>query len=118
MLPLILLNVAAHLYQYLMVCVSVVILCLRDPEAERPFRLPLGAAIPAVAAVLCVLLLTQQHAVNLPAAPRAARAGARGAARRRSPHRPAVHLPGALGALVVGLVLYAVGRSRSSTSQS
>ena len=69
MLPLILLNVAAHLYQYLMVCVSVVILCLRDPEAERSFRLPLGVAIPAVAAVLCVLLLTQQQpAVNLLAA--------------------------------------------------
>ena len=88
---LILLNVAARLYQYLMVCVSVVILRLRDPEAERPFRLPLGVAIPAVAAVLCVLLLTQQPTVNLLAA---------------------------LAALAVGLVLYAVGRSRTPSSRS
>ena len=87
---LILLNVSTRLYQYLMVCVSVVILRLRVPEAERPFRLPLGVAIPAVAAVLCVLLLTQQPATNLLAA---------------------------LAALAVGLVLYAVGRSRSPTSQ-
>jgi amino acid transporter len=87
---LILLNVAARLYQYLMVCVSVVILRFRDPEAERPLRLPLGMTIPTVAAVLCVLLLTQQ---------------------------PAINLLSALGALVVGLGLYAVGRSRSPTSQ-
>jgi amino acid transporter len=57
--------VAARLYQYLMVCLSVVVLRLRDPEAERPFRLPLGFTIPAVAAVLCVLLLTQQPLANL-----------------------------------------------------
>ena len=88
---LILLNVAARLYQYLMVCLSVVILRLRDPEAERPFRLPLGFAIPAVAAVLCVLLLTQQPLVNLLAA---------------------------LGALAVGLVLYAVSRYGTSTARS
>jgi amino acid transporter len=87
---LILLNVAARLYQYLMVCVSVVILRLRAPEAERPFRLPLGVTIPAVAAVLCVLLLTQQPAINLLAA---------------------------LAALAVGLVLFTVGRSKTPTSQ-
>ena len=85
---LILLNVAARLYQYLVVCVSVVILRLRVPEAERPFRLPLGGVIPAVTAVLCALLLTQQPVTNLLAA---------------------------LAALAVGLVLYAVGRSRSFT---
>jgi basic amino acid/polyamine antiporter, APA family len=88
---LILLNVAARLYQYLMVCLSVVILRLRDPEAERPFRLPLGFAIPAVAAVLCVLLFTQQPLVNLLAA---------------------------VGALAVGLVLYAVSRYGTSSARS
>jgi basic amino acid/polyamine antiporter, APA family len=88
---LILLNVAARLYQYLMVCLSVVILRLRDPQAERPFRLPLGFAIPAVATALCVLLLTQQPLVNLMAA---------------------------LGALAVGLVLYAVSRYGTSTARS
>ena len=77
---------AARLYQYLMVCISVVILRLRNPEAERPFRLPLGLTIPVLAAGLCVLLLTQQPLVNLLAA---------------------------LGALAVGLTLYAVGGSRS-----
>jgi amino acid transporter len=88
---LILLNVAARLYQYLMVCLSVVILRFRDPDAERPFRLPLGVAIPAIAAVLCVLLFTQQPLVNLLAA---------------------------LGALAVGLVLYAVSRFGSSLARS
>jgi len=67
------------------------ILCLRDPETERPFRLPLGVTIPAIAAVLCVLLFTQQPAINLLAA---------------------------LGALVVGLVLYAVGRFGLSSTRS
>ncbi|WP_047866217.1 APC family permease [Rubrobacter aplysinae] len=66
---LLLLNVAARLYQYLMVCLSAAILRLRRPEAERPFRLPLGPAIPAVAAVLSLaLLVTGQDAVNLLAA--------------------------------------------------
>ena len=87
---LLLLNVAARLYQYLMVCISVVILRLRNPEAERPFRLPLGLTIPVLAAGLCVLLFTQQPLVNLLAA---------------------------LGALAAGLVLYAVGRSRSSAPE-
>jgi amino acid transporter len=83
---LLLLNVAARLYQYLMVCISVVILRLRNPEDERPFRLPLGVTIPVLAAGLCVLLFTQQPLVNLLAA---------------------------LGALAAGLALYAVGGSRS-----
>lgn len=82
---LLLLNVAARLYQYLMVALSVAVLRLRYPDAERPFRLPLGPAIPLIAAALCVLLFTRQPLVNLLAA---------------------------LGALVVGLVLYAVGRRR------
>ena len=88
---LVLLNVAARLYQYLMVCLSVVVLRLRDPEAERPFRLPLGFTIPAAATVLCVLLLTQQPLVNLLAA---------------------------LGALAVGLVLYAISRYGASAARS
>ena len=63
---LLLLNVAARLYQYLMVCLSAAILRFRRPEAERPFRLPLGPAIPASAAVLClILLVTGQEARNL-----------------------------------------------------
>lgn len=63
---LLLLNVAARLYQYLMVCLSAAILRFRRPEAERPFRLPLGPAIPASAAVLClILLVTGQEAQNL-----------------------------------------------------
>ncbi len=82
---------AAHLYQYLMVSFSVVVLRLRDPEAERPLRLLLGFTILAVATVLCVLLLTQQPLVNLLAA---------------------------LGALDVGLVLYAVSRYGTSTARS
>lgn len=63
---LLLLNVAARLYQYLMVCLSAAILRVRRPEAERPFKLPLGPAIPAAAAILCLaLLVTGQEARNL-----------------------------------------------------
>lgn len=84
---LLLLNVAARLYQYLMVCVSVVIQRRRDPVAERPFRLPFGVAIPVVAALLCAALFTQQPLVNILVA---------------------------VGALAAGLVLYALGRSRTA----
>jgi amino acid transporter len=84
---LLLLNVAARLFQYLMVCVSVVILRRRDPLAERPFRLPLGVTIPVVAAVLCAALFTQQPLVNVLVA---------------------------VGALAVGLVLYALARDRTA----
>ena len=80
---LLLLNVAARLYQYLMVCLSVVILRRRDPLAERPFRLPFGITIPFIAALLCAALFTQQPLVNILVA---------------------------VGALVVGLLLYLVGR--------
>ena len=66
------------------------LLMLGAGQAYAAAKLTLGVAIPTVAAVLCLLLLTQQPAVNLLAA---------------------------LGALVVGLVLYAVGRSRSPSSQ-
>lgn len=63
---LLLLNVAARLYQYLMVCLSTVILRIRRPDAERPFRLPLGPTIPAAAATLClVLLIAGQDTSNL-----------------------------------------------------
>jgi amino acid transporter len=57
---LILLNVAARLYQYLMVCVSAAILRVRGDDSETSFRLPLGPTIPIVAAILCVVLLTRQ----------------------------------------------------------
>lgn len=83
---LLLLNVAARLYQYFMVCLSVVILRYRRPDAQRPFRLPLGVSIPAVAAVLCVGLLTQQPLTNLLLA---------------------------LGALVAGLILHLASRHRT-----
>lgn len=46
---LILLNVAARLYQYLMVCASVAVLRYRNPDAECPFRLPLGPVLPVLA---------------------------------------------------------------------
>lgn len=76
---LILLNVAARLYQYFMVCVSAAILRVRGDDSGIPFQLPLGPAIPLLAAALCLLLLYQQPLVNLLAM---------------------------VGALVVGLVLY------------
>lgn len=81
---LILLNVAARLYEYLMVCVAVLVLRFRAKDMERPFRLPFGILIPSVAAVLCVWLLVQEAGNQLLAA---------------------------LLALVVGLVLYGIGRA-------
>jgi len=65
---LLLLNVAARLYQYLVVCLSVAVLRRRLPDAERPFRLPLGPAIPILAALLCLALLAQQEPPSLLAA--------------------------------------------------
>lgn len=85
---LILLNVAARLYQYLMVCISAAILRVRG-GAETSFRLPLGPTIPLVAAFLCVVLLAQQTLFEILAL---------------------------LAALAVGLVLYFISR-RSGTGE-
>jgi len=57
---LILLNVAARLFEYAAVCLSAVILRFRAKEAERLFRLPFGVTIPLVATLLCIGLLTQE----------------------------------------------------------
>jgi APA family basic amino acid/polyamine antiporter len=81
---LILLNVAARLYEYFMVCLSVLILRYRLKDVNRSFKLPFGILIPLVAAVLCIWLLTREAGNQLLAA---------------------------LIALVVGLILYALGRA-------
>jgi amino acid transporter len=65
---LLLLNVAARLYQYLLVCLAVAMLRRSLPDAELPFRLPLGPAIPLLAAALCLLLLAHQELPSLLAA--------------------------------------------------
>ena len=57
---LVLLMVAGILYQYFLVCASVINMRLRRPKLERPFKLPFGVAIPGVAALACAFLLTQQ----------------------------------------------------------
>ncbi len=80
---LVLLNVAARVYEYLAVCVSVVVLRFTARDAERPFRLPFGIVLPVVAAVLCVWLLAQEGGKQLLAA---------------------------LLALVIGLILYTLTR--------
>jgi len=80
---LILLNVAARLYEYFMVCLSVLVLRFRAKDENRPFKLPFGILIPLIAAVLCIWLLTREAGNQLLAA---------------------------LIALVVGLVLYAISR--------
>ncbi|WP_119065931.1 APC family permease [Rubrobacter indicoceani] len=98
---LILLNVAARLYQYLMVCISAAIIRVRDgepgdategPNAGRRFSLPLGPVIPVVAALMCLYLLAfEQEPMNLLAT---------------------------VAALAVGLALYAAARAtRSTTSE-
>ncbi|KPV42389.1 APC family permease [Alicyclobacillus ferrooxydans] len=88
---LVLLNVAARVYEYLLVCVSVIVLRFKDKNAERPFRLPFGILIPVVAGILCIWLLAQEAGQQLGVA---------------------------LIALVIGLVLYVltkvIGRQPST----
>jgi APA family basic amino acid/polyamine antiporter len=62
---LILLQVAALLYEYLMVCVSVIVLRFRAKDLNRPFKLPFGIVIPVLSAVLCVWLLAQESSDQL-----------------------------------------------------
>lgn len=81
---LVLLNVAARLYEYLLVCIAVIVLRFRAKDANRPFKLPLGITIPVVASALCVWLLCQEAGKQLLAA---------------------------LIALVLGLILYGIGRA-------
>lgn len=57
---LILLNVAARLFEYALVCLSTVILRFRAQHAERLFRLPFGITIPALGTLLCIGLLTRE----------------------------------------------------------
>lgn len=80
---LILLNVAARLYEYGMVCVAVIILRLRQGRTKKSVRLPLGITVPTLAGLLCLALLTRETATQL---------GAAGAA------------------LVFGLLIFAIGR--------
>lgn len=65
---LILLNVAARLFEYTAVCLSAVILRFRARHAERFFRLPFGITIPTLATFLCITLLTRESARELWAA--------------------------------------------------
>lgn len=65
---LVLLNVAARLYEYLMVCIAVLVLRFRAKDMNRPFKLPFGITVPVVAAVLCIWLLSQEAGNQLLAA--------------------------------------------------
>lgn len=62
---LILLNVAARLFEYAVVCLSTVILRFRAKQVPRPFRLPFGIVIPGIATIVCVMLLTQESVRQL-----------------------------------------------------
>ncbi len=65
---LILINVAARLFEYLFVAIAVVVLRLREPHAERRFKLPLGITIPVAAGGLCAALLVNESRADLVAA--------------------------------------------------
>jgi len=86
---LLMLNVAARLYEYLAVCVSVIVLRFRAKNELRSFRLPFGVAIPAIAAGLCIWLLSQETAGQLLLA---------------------------LAALAIGMVLYGISRRTQAKS--
>lgn len=62
---LILINVAARLFEYLFVAIAVVVLRIREPHSERRFKLPFGITIPLVAALMCAVLLVQESVVDL-----------------------------------------------------
>jgi basic amino acid/polyamine antiporter, APA family len=62
---LILLNVAARVFAYLMVCLSVAVLRIRDKNTVRTFRLPFGITIPLASVVLCGWLLFQESLTQL-----------------------------------------------------
>lgn len=62
---LVLVNVAARLYEYLMVCLAVVVLRFKAKSHPRPFKIPFGIFIPTVAALLSLWLLAQETAKEL-----------------------------------------------------
>jgi len=45
------------LLAFVMVCISVLIMRVTNPEAERPFRAPLGFAVPILGIAFCLLLM-------------------------------------------------------------
>jgi basic amino acid/polyamine antiporter, APA family len=42
------------LFAFFLVCIGIIILRIKDPGRERPFRVPFGIVIPALGAVSCV----------------------------------------------------------------
>lgn len=88
---LLMLNVAARLYEYLAVCIAVIVLRFRAKSEKRTFRLPFGVAIPALASALCIWLLCQETASQLLVA---------------------------LGALLFGLVLHWISRRTQSVADT
>lgn len=62
---LILLNVVARLYEYLMVGISVIVLRFREREKHRPIKLPFGITIPLLAVLFCTGLLLSESTRQL-----------------------------------------------------
>jgi APA family basic amino acid/polyamine antiporter len=52
------------LLAFVMVCISVLIMRYTNPEAERPFKAPLGKFVPIAGIVLCLLLMFSLPAQN------------------------------------------------------
>jgi APA family basic amino acid/polyamine antiporter len=52
------------LLAFVMVCISVLIMRYTNPRAERPFRAPLGNAVPILGVVMCLLLMFSLPAQN------------------------------------------------------
>jgi APA family basic amino acid/polyamine antiporter len=52
------------LLAFVMVCISVLIMRYTNPGAERPFRAPLGNAVPILGVVMCLLLMFSLPAQN------------------------------------------------------
>jgi len=45
------------LFAFILVCVGIIILRVKDPNRERPFRVPFGIVIPVLGILSCVLLI-------------------------------------------------------------
>jgi APA family basic amino acid/polyamine antiporter len=52
------------LLAFVMVCISVLIMRYTNPQAERPFRAPLGNLVPILGVVFCLLLMFSLPAQN------------------------------------------------------
>ncbi|MBL8151585.1 MAG: amino acid permease, partial [Blastocatellia bacterium] len=53
------------LFAFILVCVGIIILRVKDPNRERPFKVPFGYVIPVLGALSCMSLIYFLPATSL-----------------------------------------------------